>query len=506
MNRTFPLAATLALMAVSCAKIDDVRSGAASEPAALRIAASFEEDPALRTVLQENGDVWWSPKESIHVFCGDKHGAFTASNTKAADRVFFNGQLDGIDTGVIQRYVAVYPYQAESTFDGEGVTATLAHAQQSKYGTFCDGMAPAVARTDMAGSGDIPMEFLNVSSGLKFSLVHTGITSVSFRGNDGEDIAGKVRITFAENGAPIVSSVLDGKKEITLTYVKNDPGNDFATEAWVYLTLLPQTFAKGFTVTFRTSSDEGTYVYDKEVTFQRSVWKRAGRIDRNVRFGASDASVVSTVTLLPEDAEENPSYPTLTFPDCTFNEDFIAWSEEEGHTWHGTEDGSLLLHNIAPLLAQYCGEDGLTYDILDKEVSVDGTPYRRVRLSTPLPYIVFPIVRKEDALLYEWIVSNGETSSEQCTVTPLADGTGELLFLIEAAGPFDQDGGYYIFPFTTQPLITKSYLGPKELEEKTADILEQLLEAHEEGSGFFEAFPFENTILAQSDLDYSALR
>lgn len=495
----FAAGAILVLSAASCAKTET------AGPVSLRIAASFEEDPSTRTVLTTTGAVWWSPFESVHVFCGDRHAEFSSHNDYEVSTVFFDGQLEGVDASVLQTYVAVYPYQAESTFDGTGVTATLPDAQRSKSGSFCDGMALSVARTTAVGSAnDIPMDFLNVCSGLKFSMVHSGVTSVSFRGNNDEDIAGKVRITFDGNGTPVVSNVIDGKKEITLTFEKNDPGNVFDTDAWVYLTIIPQTFEKGFTVTFRTSSTEGTYVYDKSVTFKRSVWKRAERIDKDVHFFDPNSGIVSTVTLHQEDVSDDPSYPTLTFPGFTYSTDFIEWSEEDGHVWHGTEDGCILLHNVAPLLLQYCDQNGLTFNVLDDVVSVDGNTYHKAELVTPIPYIIFIFVQNSgpESMPYELVVSNAEYSMSDCSITLLVDDENRLLFLIQAGALFLPTDDYFVFPYTTQQLVTREPLSQSVFD----DIISYFAAYISYGAPFFDFFNFEDTVVAQRDLDYSPLR
>lgn len=78
--------------------------------------ASYGTD-LTRTSIREEGQVWWSPKESIHVFNGTAHGKFTSTNTEAAAIAAFEGEL-ALTGDTPGPYLAVYPYNPDDTSDG----------------------------------------------------------------------------------------------------------------------------------------------------------------------------------------------------------------------------------------------------------------------------------------------------------------------------------------------------------------------------------------------------
>ena len=241
-------------------------------------------DAPTRTVLQEDGKVFWSPKESIHVFSGTADGQFTSTNAEVAASASFSGTMP---QGASHPFLAVYPYDASDVCDGTTVTLTVPAAQKAAAGTFADGMSPAVARTEgsVSPDGDLDLYFRNVCSGLKFSLAHSDITAVTFRGNAGEDVAGKVRVGWDDASVPGVTQVLEGGKEIRLTLGEDA---EFPAGPWFYLTLLPQTFTRGFTLVFETPTMTGTRVFDAQTVFSRSVWKKAEKVDEPVVFSFPD--------------------------------------------------------------------------------------------------------------------------------------------------------------------------------------------------------------------------
>ena len=252
--------------------------------------ASYGTD-LTRTSIREEGQVWWSPKESIHVFNGTAHGKFTSTNTEAAAIAAFEGEL-ALTGDTPGPYLAVYPYNPDDTSDGVTVTTTVPSVQKAGFGNIADGMSPAVARTESTASPleEIPLSFRNVCSGLKFSLQHSDVTAVRFRGNAGETVAGKVQIAFDEGSVPGIAQVLSGEKEIRLAY---EDGAELPSGTVFYLTLIPQAFPSGFTLSFDTPTMTGNFVFDKETVFRRSVWKTENFIDSSVYFSFPDLASVA---------------------------------------------------------------------------------------------------------------------------------------------------------------------------------------------------------------------
>ncbi len=256
----------------------------------ITITASYS-DPDTRTERASDGSVLWSPGDRISLFYGhgDNGGScFTAQNTEPVKIVNFTGKI-GVITGGNDVdmedccFWAVYPYNPTASCDGSSVTSELPSSQVATSGTFSDNLFISLAK-----SQSFHLAFYNVCCGLKFSLSRGDITSIKIRGNNNEDICGKINMSF-NNGVP-VSNLLEGQKEITLIPENRyfEPGVDY------YIVLLPTTFEKGFTVSFTSPGREGSFVYNKPVTFRRSVFVNKSLIDKDVCFSGSNLSYDGT--------------------------------------------------------------------------------------------------------------------------------------------------------------------------------------------------------------------
>lgn len=215
----------------------------------LEFKAVLADADETRTAIQSDGtSVWWSPGESINVFYGNQFGGkFTSFNTEAQSTASFRGTWTDF-TGSIEEaatpvkgYWAVYPYDPANTCDGESVTLTVPLIQQAKAGSFADGMFPAIAR-----SNNLDLAFYFVCGGVRFSVVHEGIRSVTFKSNAGESLSGTVKVAFGADGLPEVSQIKEGADSV----VVNAPEGGFVPGTYYYAALLPQTLSKGMTVAF----------------------------------------------------------------------------------------------------------------------------------------------------------------------------------------------------------------------------------------------------------------
>ena len=237
--------------------------------------------PETKTALQSDGiSIYWSPGDAINLFYGSStKSKFTTTITEASASASFEGSLSAAtgasDQGVIaQTFWGVYPYDANNTCDGTGVTMTIPSAQKGVPDTFANNLNPSVGN-----SPGLSLSFYNVGSWFIFSFVSEGITSVSFRGNNNEDLVGRIHVTMAPdpnlNGQLRPSAeVLEGGKVITMT---PEDGGSFQVGKMYYMVLLPQTLENGFTFTMY----RGDEVAQRKITKPR-VFKRSGfssRID-----------------------------------------------------------------------------------------------------------------------------------------------------------------------------------------------------------------------------------
>lgn len=260
-------AAVCALVVMGCAHEKEV--GTSLEGQELTFSASWEGEET-RTALQADGtSVWWTTDESVNIFYGNLfEGKFTSTNTAPSALAQFRGTLTAM-TGTVETmendanaYWAVYPYDEANSCDGNGVTLTVPEVQAGAEGTFADNFFPAIAK-----SSGLNLAFYHVCGGIRFSVVTEGIQSVTVKGNNNEKLAGKVKVAFDGDGHPAVTSVLDGKTEVT---VQAPGGGVFEVGKYYFIALLPQTLSRGFTMQFTTATMTRQAVRENEVTVNRA--------------------------------------------------------------------------------------------------------------------------------------------------------------------------------------------------------------------------------------------
>ena len=93
------------------------------------------------------------------------------------------------------------------------------------------------------------------------------IVKVTLKGNNGEKIAGKAKITM--DGRPVVSEMLDGATELTM-YAPD--GGYFETGKYYYFVLYPTEFSKGLTITYHKEDSQASYSVNKSVATTRSIF------------------------------------------------------------------------------------------------------------------------------------------------------------------------------------------------------------------------------------------
>ena len=245
------------------------------------IIASVETNSATRTLIsvdeEGEGTIYWTPADQINIFYGTTSTLYTSQNTEnATTAVFLTSAIIGSTESASTNIWGLYPYDEDAVCSGTTVTTTLPAAQYGVPGTFDDDLYITLAH-----STSNALKFFNVCGGIKFSLSREDITSVSFRGNNNEDIAGDISLTF-ENDLP-KATVVNGVKEVTLT---PKTGQTFAKDVNYYLILLPGTLAGGFTMTFTTSNGAvGTFNYTTTpITIKRSIFSKKAQLDTFATF------------------------------------------------------------------------------------------------------------------------------------------------------------------------------------------------------------------------------
>ncbi len=351
-----------ALALASC-----VREMEQTEGTQLVFRAVWGEEPATRTMLQSDGtSIWWTPGEEINAFYGTRFaGKFTSTNTQNQALASFQGSLTVL-TGTAESdneaasYWAVYPYDESNICDGESVTLTVPAVQAAAQGTFADKLFPAVAT-----SSSLDLAFFNVCGGVRFSVAHEGIQSVTFKAIGGEPLAGKVRVGFGSDGRPEVKGVLDGQSEVTVI----SPEGGFIPGEYYFGAFLPQILSQGLSICFQTSALFATYKMEHTITVNRS---RFGKLDEK------DKDLTFSSVLVPEIVDLGLSVKWASFnlgasaPE-EFG-DYYAWGETEPNKQQYDWTTYKWCMGSPTTLTKYCstsfsGYNGFTDDktVLDPE-------------------------------------------------------------------------------------------------------------------------------------------
>lgn len=276
----FCLVCSIALF--SCSKNDDTVSSV-NKGIELTIKAYQENSTdETRTILQEDGKVFWTPGDAISVFYKegtDGGSKFVAQNAEVAEITEFKGTLNnftggGEDLSNESYFWGIYPYSSDNQCGDNSVTINVASKQNALEGTFAKNMFPTVAR-----SKGLELAFYNICGGVKFSVSQPGIRSICFKANNNETIAGKVKVEFGADGKPVVSEVLDGSDEVMLSAPN---GGTFKVEQYYYITALPIKLEGGFTITLYKDFQKAEVSRETAVTIKRSVFGKLTNIDRNI--------------------------------------------------------------------------------------------------------------------------------------------------------------------------------------------------------------------------------
>ena len=260
---------------ISLAGCKDLKEFSESPEATIVITATHEGAlPDTRSVRMDDGSSRWNPKEEISVFYGSGSNGgskFISTNTSLAETTEFEGSISMSGN---KNFWAVYPYSAENSCDGSSITTVIPSRQTGVEGNFSDDAFPAMGR-----SSSLTMPFWNICGGIKFSVSRSDIESISFRGNNGETLAGKIKVAFNADGHPEVVEVIEGVKEVSLTA---PDGGTFKPGKYYYMTLLPAVLEGGVSMTFTTSSKTGILTSLKAQTIKRSIFGILNNIDVNI--------------------------------------------------------------------------------------------------------------------------------------------------------------------------------------------------------------------------------
>ena len=256
--------------------------------------------PETKTVLQEDGSVWWSPGDEISMFVGDgDNGGYklTSTNEKPSAITDFIGSIGDNSTGA--SYIAIYPYSKSNYVSGNTIHAEIPAVQVAKEGTFEKDLFVSAAYSE-----DDNLFFRNVCSGIKFSVKTSGINKIEIFNRGSQCITGGFDINISSGLTAYNRTGTCG-----LTIISPDESG-FTPNSYYYAVLLPikkETSTDGmppcgFIVKYYNVKGEVAQYECDPIEFKQGVFKRMINKDDGLMFYKQYESVayISQFTVLPD--------------------------------------------------------------------------------------------------------------------------------------------------------------------------------------------------------------
>ena len=242
---------------------------------------NYSSKPETKVYLDESLKVLWTNDDRISLFnkyTYNKEYRFSG-RTGANSGVFKEVSSGEVIVGNELNYVyAVYPYDELTEISNSGVI-TLDLPSEQAYAENSFGLG---ANTMVSATTNTELLFKNLCGYVVLKLYGDGIyvSSITFKGNNGEVLAGTADISAAVGSAPTLSFRTTGtSNSITLncaTPVELGATAEDATVFW--LVVPPLTFSKGFTITV--TDPEGN-TFEKSTSSSKEVVR-----NRPFRMGA----------------------------------------------------------------------------------------------------------------------------------------------------------------------------------------------------------------------------
>lgn len=339
------LALGSAILLCSCIKEAD--KGDETVNTEVFIHATMAQDGDTKTVLQENGSVFWQPGDQIAVFFNSVKVPFTSYNSVDAASAYFVGNMDitaghneGSGGAMTGEYVfwGLYPlysmpdyymvydkksfysdYNPQIYFDkpygynpydfvqnptmsfascnGKQVSTLSPYWQKGVKDSFDNNLNISLAKSDDYHE----LSFYNVLGGVRFSVQSSGITRVTFQGNNHESLAGEFQVKMDDNGRPVITEVTKAFETVTVSLEDDQP---FTPGAWYYMMLFPKVLSQGYTMEFYKGGVKAQKVMNQSTEIKRSVFGSLENADAGLSF---DTEVVypSSLSISSEDGSSS---------------------------------------------------------------------------------------------------------------------------------------------------------------------------------------------------------
>ena len=313
------------------------------------IHATMAQDGDTKTVLQENGSVFWQPGDQIAVFFNSVKVPFTSYNSVDAASAYFVGNMDitaghneGSDGAMAGEYVfwglyplysmpdyymlyksndsfyvdnnpqlyydksygynpydfAQTPYYSFASCDGEKVSTLSPYWQKGAADSFDKDLNLALAKSDDYHE----LSFYNILGGVRFSVQSSDITRVTFRGNNHESLAGEFQVRMGDDDRPMITEVTKAFETVTVSLEDNQP---FTPGVWYYIMLFPKVLSQGYIMEFYKADVKAQKVMNRSTEIKRSVFGSLENADAGLSF---DTEVIYPSDLAISSEDGSSSY------------------------------------------------------------------------------------------------------------------------------------------------------------------------------------------------------
>ena len=250
---------------VSCAKENFV------EPSENNFRIAVAETAPTKSYLDDSYRIVWERgKDKVSLFLKTDNNCLTATTTGTTTYLEKAGELAGTTS---KWAYALYPYDADATHSTGTITTTLPAAQKAIPNQYSNIIA--VGASDLSGSTPTPIHFQTCVTLVEVDLQTDGVKTISLRGNNGETLAGTLRMTVpsADDKVPD-PTIVNGLKEVSLS----DNGKVLAKGKY-YLAIAPQEFPKGLRIILKGDAFETEKLTSNTVTATRGKRLIAGALD-----------------------------------------------------------------------------------------------------------------------------------------------------------------------------------------------------------------------------------
>jgi uncharacterized protein (TIGR02145 family) len=329
MLRSILFLSILATLAYSCTvrQLDEAVSPLPDDTE-LTFTATMENEALTRSTLSDNYSFRWSPGEQVNLFYGNGGNTpgslFVSQNTEPSSSAVFKGRITAFTGGgegsASLTFWSISPYSQSNRCDGVSVQATLPTVQQAVRENLADNTMLMVANAP-----GLTLSYLHVGTFLRVCVTNPDIVAITFTGNSGEIVGGRVSVTMDTSGKPAWSPI-EGEGS-TSVRLEGPDGGCFIPGNYYLLTFLPQTFQNGWSLVFEKSDGTvGKYTKTGSATFVRASSKNASNRDVDL-------------TYIPMYVEMGPGVVWGTMNIGAYSPDgygsFFAWGETAPKAFYG---------------------------------------------------------------------------------------------------------------------------------------------------------------------------